>query len=82
MCQKCVDAIKKFWPNVPEDKWADVLWGLTCFPAGCGDIVAKQLEEMAIRSGQDLNKAQGIVWDEMCELNRKAIEEREKNDIT
>jgi len=65
MCQKCADAIKEYWPNLPEDKWGDLLMNCTCFPCGCGDDVAKQVKEMAEKSGQDLHKACCIACAEM-----------------
>lgn len=65
MCQQCVDALKKFWPNLPENRWMDLLMGATSFPAGCGEQVAKDLEEMAIKSGQDIEKAFTIACEEL-----------------
>ena len=60
MCQKCVDAVKKYWPNLPEDKWDSLLWGATCFPAGEPEQVEQQLQELAEQSGCDFDKAMAI----------------------
>lgn len=65
MCQKCTDAIKEYWPNLPEHKWSDLLMNCTCFPFGDHEQVAKHLKEMAEKSGQDLNRACQIACDEM-----------------
>lgn len=74
MCQKCVDAIKEYWPNLPEERWSDLLFNCTCYPCGDGDDVAKQVKEMAEKSGQDLNKACQIACDEMDEAMEKCNE--------
>ena len=74
MCQICVDAIKKYWPDLPEDKWGDFLMSCTCYPAGCGEQVAEQVKEMAEKSGCDLKRAMGIANQEMEEAMRACLE--------
>lgn len=65
MCQKCVDAIQKYWPNLPETDWHDLLWAATAYPFGDGDYVAAQVKEKAEQSGQDLGCAMAIAEAEM-----------------
>lgn len=44
MCQKCVDAVRQYYPQLPEKEWGNFLMGVTCFPFGCGEQVAEQLQ--------------------------------------
>lgn len=46
MCQKCVDAVKLYYPKLPEKKYGDFLFGTTCFPFGEPERVAEQLATM------------------------------------
>lgn len=46
MCQKCVDALNKYYPDVPDDQVGTFLMCTTCFPAGDADTIARQLQEM------------------------------------
>ena len=45
MCQKCADAMDKYFPNLTDEEKMDILWNATAFPAGCGETVARQLKE-------------------------------------
>lgn len=47
MCQKCVDAMQKHFPEVPGDLMYDFLMEETAFPFACGDAIEKQLAELA-----------------------------------
>ena len=60
MCQKCIDAVKKFWPDLPENQYSDLLWNITCFPFGDHNDVLSQVKEMAEKSGCNLDKAMAI----------------------
>ncbi len=43
MCQECVDACRGIFPEVPDEEMGDFLFGTTCYPAGRGEAVRKQL---------------------------------------
>ncbi len=71
MCQQCVDAVRKHWPDLPEDQYGELLWGATAFPFACGEETANQVAEMAERSGQDLGLA---LADEDTDRAMKALD--------
>lgn len=60
MCKQCIEAVRKHWPDLPNDQYGDLLWCTTAFPFGGPEIVEPQLEEMARLSGCDLEKAKAI----------------------
>ena len=65
MCQLCVDAVRRYFPDVPDDDYGDFLMTATAFPCAGGEHVAKQLEEMAEKSGGDWRRAMAIADEEM-----------------
>ena len=70
MCQLCIDAVKQYWPDLPEEDWSTLLMGTTAYPFVSGEETARQLKEMAEASGCDLGTAMAIVNEEM----RQAME--------
>jgi len=70
MCEKCVAAVKKYWPNLPEEKYPELLWNATCFPFGDHEMVARQVKEMAIEAKHDLDRALAIAGAEMTKAMR------------
>ena len=46
MCQKCVDAVKLHYPQLPEKDYGEFLMGVTCFPFGEPEQVAEQLKTL------------------------------------
>lgn len=60
MCQLCVDAIKQYWPNLPESDYGDLLMGATSYPFSYGEQTALEIKEMAEESGCDLGMAMAI----------------------
>ena len=65
MCQQCVDALKQYWPDLPESQWWTLLFGGTCFPFGSGEQTAAQLRELAEKSGCDMERALAIADSEI-----------------
>ena len=65
MCQKCVDAIKKYWPDLPEEDWRHLLWGATPYPCGSAEDVVQAIRQMAERSGCDVGLACAIADTEL-----------------
>lgn len=65
MCQLCVDAIKEHWPDLPSDQYDKLLIDATSWPFGCGEEVAADVEEMARRSGCDLNRAINLAEEDL-----------------
>ena len=57
MCKKCVDAVKKYYPNLPEDDWSRLLWGATAFPMGHAKQIEEQLAELAKNTDGSLEEA-------------------------
>ncbi len=45
MCEKCVAAVQKYYPDLPEEDWSDLLWGATAFPMGSPEQIEEQLAE-------------------------------------
>lgn len=45
MCQKCHDALRKYYPDVVEEEAGTFLMCVTAFPFGDGDIIERQLRE-------------------------------------
>jgi len=65
MCQECVDAVKEYWPELPQDQWGDLLMGATAYPYGGPEKIRTQLAEMAERSGRHLGKALALADDDL-----------------
>lgn len=64
MCQKCSDAVKAYWPDLPESEYKTLLMGATCFPFGTPEQTSQQLRDMAHKSGQNLDLALAIASEE------------------
>ena len=64
MCQRCVEAVKRYWPDLPQGDYGRLLWSCTAFPAAKPETVEQQVRDMAERSGCDLGKAMKIVDEE------------------
>lgn len=75
MCQKCIDAIKETWKDLPEENYDDLLMGATCFPFGDPEEIKKQLIEIGEKSNYNLGFALEIAWIEMKVEMRKCREE-------
>lgn len=67
MCQKCLDAVKRWWPDLPKEQYGEMLWSVTCFPFGGAEQIESQIKDMAERSGCDLRAAMAIADDELTE---------------
>lgn len=46
MCQKCVDLVKEYFPELPEDDYGDFLMGGTGYPFGWPENGEHQLQEL------------------------------------
>jgi hypothetical protein len=49
MCQKCLDAARRHFPDKTDEQRAGILIGATCFPFGSPEETDKQLAELAAR---------------------------------
>lgn len=86
MCSKCCEAVKKYWPNLPESEYKTLLLGATCFPFGTAAQTAKQVEDMAQKSNQNVDVALAIAREAIDavsaidrvqhEVNRRSLMER------
>lgn len=45
MCQECVDLVRKYYPELPDEKYGDFLMSATCFPFGKPADIEKQFIE-------------------------------------
>lgn len=63
MCQPCLDAFKKHWPDLTGKERVDLLLGATSYPAS-PDIAAR-LEYLAKWTGNDIEKALDLAALEM-----------------
>lgn len=68
MCDKCVEAVKMYWPDLPLEQYPELLWGATCFPFGDHEMVANQVREMAGKAKCDLHVALAIADQETREM--------------
>jgi len=50
MCQKCVDAVKKYFPNLRKKDYGELLMSATAFPFGSAAYVEGQLKQLAHKS--------------------------------
>ena len=57
MCQKCVDAVKKYFPKLPKKHYGDLLMGATAFPVGDAKTIERQLKELVRRKATTLPAA-------------------------
>ena len=49
MCQKCVDAARRYFPRVRKRDMGELLISCTSYPMGCGDDIARQLRNLSRR---------------------------------
>ena len=62
MCEKCLLAVKKYYPDLPESDYGDLLMSATAFPHGNHETVERQLKET--REATDGTLAQAIGYAE------------------
>lgn len=59
MCEKCVELVKKYYPNLPESDYGDLLMGATCFPHCGPEHLEPQLIELIENTDGSLGQALG-----------------------
>jgi hypothetical protein len=50
MCEKCIEALNRYFPNLSEKEAGDLLWNETTFPFGTAERIVKQLQDLANRA--------------------------------
>lgn len=45
MCQKCLDALNKYFLYASDELRAYILWERTSFPFGSAELIEKQIED-------------------------------------
>jgi len=65
MCQKCIEAVKETWPDLPESDYTSLLWGATAYPCSGPEETRKMLIEIGKKSNYNLELALAIVDTEM-----------------
>ena len=78
MCQRCIDAVKRHWPDLPEVDYHRLLWNCTAFPVAPPEVIEQQVREMAEKSGCDLDKAIVIADMELSEAMTHASVENDE----
>ena len=78
MCQRCVEAVKRYWPDLPQGDYGRLLWNCTAFPVAMPETIEQQVRDMAERSGCDLGKAIQIADQELDEAMKHARAEPEE----
>jgi len=64
MCQQCLDAVQKHWPDLTPSEAHTLLWEATCFPFGRPEQIEAQVEILARRSRRNLGFALRIAdWE-------------------
>lgn len=53
MCEHCMEALERHFPEMSENEQIDILWNFTAFPAGSAETVDKQLAEHAALQRQE-----------------------------
>ena len=71
MCDKCVAAVKLYFPRVRRKDYKALLMGATCFPFGTPEIVSSQLREMRDLGITSLDAACGYACQEMDKVMRE-----------
>lgn len=47
MCERCVEALQRHFPELSEEAGCDLLWEQTCFPFGSCEQIESQIAEVA-----------------------------------
>lgn len=68
MCQKCADAVREIFPEVPSGKMHGFLLDTTCFPFGSAEMVRKNLEH-------NRSEMQTGDWNECYEIAERELDE-------
>jgi len=68
MCQQCLEACQRIYPDLPEDKYHDLLMGATAFPAGGPATIERQLQEARDATDGSLEQALGYACQKMREI--------------
>lgn len=50
MCDRCIEAVKKYYPGLFEDSYSDLLMSATSFPFGSPEYIEKQLIELRLNT--------------------------------
>ena len=71
MCNKCVKAVRREFPNVKESEYGDLLMSCTCFPFGSAETIASQLHDLALRTDGSLESAKIIAADDFFNIEKQ-----------
>ena len=71
MCQKCIDAVKKHYPDLPEKDWGDLLMSATAFPFGDPETIERQLAEAKANSDGTMEGAIAYANKQLDEAMKK-----------
>ena len=81
MCEKCVEAVRKHFPTVPDERIGELLWSSTAFPLAEPDVIDRQLAEMAGRGITAVDEACAFADEAMDRAMKEYRDERECGEI-
>jgi len=65
MCQKCVDAVKKYFPSLRKKDYGELLMSATAFPFGSPAYIEGQLKKLSHKSDGSLLGAIGYAHEQL-----------------
>ena len=71
MCEKCVEAATRYFPNLSEHEIGELLMGATAFPFGDAEYIEKQLAELKEKTDGTLDGALTYAANQLHEDMRK-----------
>ena len=71
MCQKCIDAAKRHYPDFSDEEVGALLMNATCFPFGSPELVERQIIEVRQNTDGSLQSAIDFAHEELDrEMNK------------
>lgn len=65
MCKSCVDAVRHFWPEMPDDEIGNWLYGATGFPFWTPEQLWRECATLKRKIGANYAAAYGIADHEL-----------------
>jgi hypothetical protein len=76
MCQKCVDAMKKYFPEIHEDQYGDILMNYTSFPFGDAEQIEAQVKHLLAVGREQVSLEIDAEMDAAVKANKVKLPER------
>lgn len=72
MCQKCLEAVKKYYPHLTGEDVGLLLWSATAYPMGGPEQIERQLKEVRAATDGTLDAAIGYATKQMDAASKGA----------